>query len=145
MLGIRRALYAARRGLPLPPPLARGLLSGPAPALLIKNGTVVNADRQFRADVCIRDGKIVSVRELAAGSVGLAAGAADEAMSDSSVRVIDATGKYVIPGGIDPHVHLEMPFMGTTSVDGYLAGTRAAVAGGTTTLVSRQQALGYML
>ena len=50
-------------------------------------------------------------------------------------REIDATNKFVIPGGIDTHTHLEMPFMGTTTIDDYHYGTQAAVAGGTTTLM----------
>lgn len=47
-------------------------------------------------------------------------------------RVIDARGKYILPGGIDPHTHLELDFMGTTSVDDFYQGTKAAIAGGTT-------------
>ncbi|CAM9141072.1 unnamed protein product, partial [Ectocarpus fasciculatus] len=97
-------------------------------SLLIKNGTVVNAHQEFKGDVFINDGKIVAVGPECYNP---------ELMKnmDTNTRVIDATGKYVIPGGIDPHVHLEMPFMGTVSVDGYLEGTRAALAGGTTCLV----------
>ena len=94
--------------------------------ILIQNGTVVNSDREFKADVYISDGKIVDVVEE--NNVSLIKNSKD-------FEVIDGTGKHVIPGGIDPHVHLEMPFMGTTSVDGYMAGTRAALAGGTTCLI----------
>ncbi len=50
----------------------------------------------------------------------------------AGARVIEAAGKYVIPGGIDPHTHLQLPFMGTTAVDDFYVGTRAAIAGGTT-------------
>ena len=96
------------------------------PALLIRDGTVVNADREFKADVLIKNGKIEKVFESEAAP----------AAAETGARVLNAKGKYVIPGGIDPHVHLEMPFMGTTSVDGYMSGTRAALAGGTTCLVS---------
>lgn len=89
---------------------------------------MVNAHQEFKGDVFINDGKIVAVGPECYNP---------ELMKnmDTNTRVIDATGKYVIPGGIDPHVHLEMPFMGTVSVDGYLEGTRAALAGGTTCLV----------
>lgn len=102
--------------------------------ILIKNGVVVNADREFPADVLIGHGKIMAVveRKCTDDSVDLLS---SQLKSTESVETIDASGKYVIPGGIDPHVHLEMPFMGTTSADDYLAGTRAAVAGGTTCLV----------
>lgn len=85
---------------------------------LITNGTVVTADRTWKADVLV-DGE-----RIAAVGPGLA--------GDS---VIDATGCYVMPGGIDPHTHLEMPFMGTTSADDYESGTKAALSGGTTMVV----------
>ncbi|KIH53292.1 hypothetical protein ANCDUO_16582 [Ancylostoma duodenale] len=87
--------------------------------ILIKNGTVVNEDAMFKADVLISDGKIASVGEnLAAGG--------------GNIQVLDATDRYVIPGGIDAHTHLQMPFMGTTAADDFFTGTKAAVAGGTT-------------
>jgi len=86
--------------------------------LLIKGGTVVNADRQQLADVYIEDGVIVAVQP----SIQVA----DE------VRILDASGKYVMPGGIDPHTHLEMPFMGQTAIDDFFSGQAAALAGGTT-------------
>lgn len=92
---------------------------------LIKNGTVVNASDTFAADVWIEDGTIVA---LTRGGRALA----DAAQID---RVIDATGKYVMPGGIDAHTHLDMPFGGTTSSDDFETGTIAAAHGGTTSLV----------
>ena len=92
-----------------------------APPLLIRNGTVVNHDGQFKADVLTRNGKIEKVGIVDA--------------PDFEHETIDATGKYIIPGGIDTHTHMEMPFMGTTSIDDYHYGTQAAVAGGTTCLL----------
>ena len=86
---------------------------------LIQNGTVVTADRTYKADVLVQHDKIVAI--------GDNLGAAD--------HVLDATGCYVMPGGIDPHTHLEMPFMGTYSTDDFESGTRAALSGGTTMVV----------
>ncbi|GAU22141.1 hypothetical protein TSUD_251690 [Trifolium subterraneum] len=80
--------------------------------LLIKGGTVVNAHHQQVADVYIEDGIIVAVGD--------------------DVHVIDATGKFVMPGGIDPHTHLEFEFMNTVTVDDFFSGQAAALAGGTT-------------
>jgi dihydropyrimidinase len=76
---------------------------------VIKGGTVVTADLSYEADVLVENGVIT---EIGPGLKG------DE--------VLDATGCYVMPGGIDPHVHLEMPFMGTYSSDDFESGTRAA-------------------
>lgn len=90
-------------------------------SLLIRNGTVVTSERSFRADVLCIDGKIAAMGE------GLTAPA--------GVRVIDASGKLIMPGGIDPHTHCQMPFMGTVAADDFESGTRAAVAGGTTCLI----------
>ncbi|HSA94025.1 MAG TPA: dihydropyrimidinase [Terriglobales bacterium] len=88
---------------------------------LIVNGTVVTATDTCRADVAIAGGKIVALgRDLARENAG---------------RVLDASGKYVFPGGIDVHTHLDMPFGGTTSADDFETGTRAAAFGGTTTLI----------
>ena len=53
----------------------------------------------------------------------------------SADRIIDASGKYLFPGGVDPHVHLDLPFMGTFSSDNYETGTRAALFGGTTSII----------
>jgi dihydropyrimidinase len=90
-------------------------------SLLIRNGTVVNADRTFAADVLVEGDIIREVRP------GIPENAAD--------RTIDAQGMLLLPGGIDVHTHLDMPFGGTTSSDDYLTGTRAAAFGGTTTIV----------
>lgn len=91
------------------------------PSLLIKNGTIVNHDREFKADVLCKDGKIVQV------GTNLSA--------PSDARVLDATDRLVIPGGIDTHTHCQLPFMGTVSVDDFDVGTQAALAGGTTMLI----------
>jgi dihydropyrimidinase len=89
---------------------------------IIANGTVVSAEGQEQADVAIRGEKIAAVGK------GLAAGA-------NGAAVLDATGKYVLPGGIDVHVHLELPFCGTVSSDDWNSGTRAAARGGVTTVI----------
>ena len=88
---------------------------------LIRGGTVVNADRAFKADVLCEGGKIVAV------GAGLDAPA--------GARVIDAGGQYVMPGGIDPHTHMNLPFMGTVTQDDFFTGTAAGLAGGTTTII----------
>lgn len=85
---------------------------------VIKGGTVVTADLTYKADVKIEGGKIVEIGPNLSGD-----------------EVLDAAGCYVMPGGIDPHVHLEMPFMGTYSADDFESGTRAGLAGGTTMVV----------
>ncbi len=91
------------------------------PSTLIKNGTVVTAERSFAADILI-DGE--KIRDVAPS---LPTGQAD--------RVIDAAEMLLLPGGIDVHTHLDMPFGGTTSCDDFETGTRAAAFGGTTTLI----------
>jgi dihydropyrimidinase len=92
---------------------------------LIKNGTVVNATGETRADVLV-DGEYI-VALLFPGSTALGEIHAD--------TVIDAAGKYVIPGGVDAHTHMELPFGGTNASDTFETGTRAAAWGGTTTIV----------
>ncbi len=89
-------------------------------SILIKNGTVVTATDQYVGDVLVEGEKITVI-----GS----------ALTMAADRVIDATGKYVLPGGIDVHTHLDMPFGGTTSADDFETGTRAAAFGGTTSIV----------
>jgi len=85
---------------------------------IIKNGTIVTADLTYKADVKIDGGRIVEIGPDLSGD-----------------QVLDATGCFVMPGGIDPHTHLEMPFMGTYSSDDFESGTRAALSGGTTMVV----------
>ncbi len=87
--------------------------------LLIQNGTIVTENEMFRADVGVKDGKIALI---------------GAALDVPAATVVDAAGLYVLPGGIDAHTHLAMPFGGTVSADGYLAGTRAAACGGVTTV-----------
>lgn len=89
--------------------------------VLIKGGTVVNADRSFAADVLCQDGKIVAV--------------AENLDAPSGARVVDAGGQYVMPGGIDPHTHMQLPFMGTVASEDFESGTTAALAGGTTMII----------
>jgi dihydropyrimidinase len=89
--------------------------------VLIKGGTVVNADRTQRADVLCKDGLIAAVGE------GLDA--------PKGATVIDAGGQYVMPGGIDPHTHMQLPFMGTVASEDFETGTAAGLAGGTTMII----------
>src|SRR5438552_1661242 len=90
------------------------------PKTLITNGTIVTAADTYKADVLVEDGKVAMIGR------GLKAAGA---------KRIDATGKYVIPGGIDVHTHMELPFGGTFASDDFYTGTVAAAFGGTTTIV----------
>jgi dihydropyrimidinase len=90
---------------------------------LIKNGTIVTAVDQYKGDVLVEDEKIAVI------------GMALDIPAANVDKVIDATGKYVLPGGIDVHTHMDMPFGGATSADDFETGTRAAAFGGTTTIV----------
>ena len=85
---------------------------------VIKGGTIVTADRSYTADILIGGGKIIEIGQNLKGD-----------------ETVDASDAYVIPGGIDPHTHLEMPFMGTTAAETFESGTFAAAAGGTTMIV----------
>jgi len=96
--------------------------------LLITGGTVVSSSGRVAADVLVDGEKVVAV--LAPGSQLLGSD-----LSSTVDRVVDATGKYVIPGGIDAHTHFELPFGGTEASDTFETGTRAAAWGGTTTVV----------
>jgi dihydropyrimidinase len=86
--------------------------------MVIKNGTIITDSQTLKADIGIKDGKI------AASGLGL-----------DGKNIIDAAGKYVMPGFLDVHVHLQLPFCGTVSADDFESGTKAAAAGGVTTLV----------
>jgi dihydropyrimidinase len=101
--------------------------------MLIEGGTVVTATEIMAADVLIDGGKVVAL--YARGVDGLAAALARAALEVSAETVIDATGKYVMPGGVDVHTHMELPFGGTYASDNFESGTRAAAWGGTTTII----------
>ena len=87
---------------------------------LIKNGRIVTAVDDYRADILIEDEQISVIGKT---------------LEMEADKVIDASGKIVIPGGIDPHTHMELPFGGTSSSDDFFTGTRAAAFGGTTTII----------
>jgi dihydropyrimidinase len=89
-------------------------------ALVIKNADIVNADTRFTADILCDGETIVRIDR--------------EITPPPGAEVIDATGKHVFPGFIDPHTHIYLPFMGTFSKDNYETGTKAALVGGTTTI-----------
>src|SRR6202043_211824 len=88
---------------------------------VIRNGTIVTASDTYAADVGITNGVIAAI------GAGLPI--------ENAGKVIEAAGRLVMPGGIDVHTHLDMPFGGTTSADDFETGTRAAAFGGTTTLI----------
>ncbi|MEW6703033.1 MAG: dihydropyrimidinase [Bacteroidota bacterium] len=89
-------------------------------SILIKNGRIITAVDNYIADIFIEKDKIAAIATV---------------LNISADRIIDAQGKYVIPGGIDVHTHLDMPFGGTTSCDNFETGTRAAAFGGTTSII----------
>ena len=90
-------------------------------SLLIKGGTVVTAEAEVAADILVDGEKIAAV--------------GPDLEAPSGARVIDASGAYVMPGGIDPHTHMELPFMGTVASEDFYTGTTAAAVGGTTTCI----------
>ncbi len=90
-------------------------------SILIRGGTVVTADNTFRADVYTEDGVIKAVGE--------------DLDAPAGAEVVDAGGCYVMPGGIDPHTHMELPFMGTVASEDFFTGTTAGMAGGTTMII----------
>lgn len=90
-------------------------------SVLIRGGTIVTADRTYRGDVYSEDGTIKAIGE----NLDVPAGA----------EVVDAGGCYVMPGGIDPHTHMELPFMGTVASEDFFSGTTAGAAGGTTMII----------
>ena len=90
-------------------------------SVIIKGGTVINADQSFRADVYCDDGIIQAV--------------GPDMDSPLGVDVVDAGGCYVMPGGIDPHTHMQLPFMGTVASEDFFSGTTAGAVGGTTMII----------
>src|SRR5579872_4556239 len=89
-------------------------------SVLIKGGRIVTAADDYLGDVFVENGTVSLI---------------GESLDVAADKVIDATGKYVLPGAIDPHTHLEMFFGGTTTCDDFTSGTISAAFGGTTTLV----------
>jgi len=89
--------------------------------VLIKGGMIVTADQTYRADILCTDGKIRSIGENLDAPTG--------------TRTVDAGGQYVMPGGIDPHTHMQLPFMGTVAIEDFFTGTAAGLAGGTTMIM----------
>ena len=89
-------------------------------SVLIKNGRVITAVDDYLADIFIKNETVTLIGDK---------------LEIEADEVIDASGKYLFPGGLDPHTHLDMPFGGTTSADDFETGTRAAAHGGTTTLI----------
>ncbi len=87
---------------------------------LLKNGKVVNSEHSEISDVLIENGKITAVGTN---------------ISHKTAEVIDCTDKLIIPGGIDTHTHMQLPFMGTNAIDDFDSGSKAAVAGGTTSYI----------
>ncbi|MEU9641637.1 dihydropyrimidinase [Streptomyces sp. NPDC048188] len=103
---------------------------------VIRGGLVVTASDEMHADVLVEDGRVAA----------LAATGTPAAEAFTAERVMDARGKYVIPGGVDGHTHMEMPFGGTYAADTFETGTRAAAWGGTTTIVDFAiQSVGHSL
>ncbi len=90
-------------------------------SVMIKGGTIVTADRTWKADIYCADGIIKQIGE----NLETPAGA----------EVVDAAAQYVMPGGIDPHTHMELPFMGTVASEDFFSGTTAGAAGGTTMII----------
>src|SRR5689334_5584480 len=90
-------------------------------SILIRGGTVVDASHSYRADVLCVDGKIAAIGEKLDAPAG--------------AQMIDAGDLLVMPGGIDPHTHMQLPFMGTVASDDFYSGTAAGLAGGTTSII----------
>jgi len=90
-------------------------------SLIIKGGTIVTADQTWQADIYCDDGVIKAINK--------------DLDVPSNVEVVDASGQLVMPGGIDPHTHMQLPFMGTVASEDFYTGTAAGLAGGTTTII----------
>lgn len=90
-------------------------------SLLIRGATVITHDESYRADVFCADGVIKAI--------------GDNLDVPAAVEVLDGGGQYLMPGGIDPHTHMQLPFMGTVASEDFFSGTAAGLAGGTTSII----------
>ena len=90
-------------------------------SMLIKGGTIITHDDSYRGDVYISDGLIQAV--------------GTDLDTPANTETVDAGGQYIMPGGIDPHTHMQLPFMGTVACDDFFDGTAAGLAGGTTSII----------
>lgn len=90
-------------------------------SIIIRGGTVVTADHTIKADVYCDNGKIIAI--------------GDNLDIPINAQVVDAGGQFVMPGGIDPHTHMQLPFMGTVASEDFFTGTSAGIAGGTTSII----------
>jgi len=90
-------------------------------SLLIRGATLVTHEQSYRADVLCADGLIQAI--------------GNDLDAPAGCQVLDGSGQYLMPGGIDPHTHMQLPFMGTVTMDDFYSGTAAALAGGTTTII----------
>jgi dihydropyrimidinase len=96
-------------------------------AILLRGGTVVTHEMTYKADVLCEDGKITKIGEDLSVN--------DVSVEGTDVEIVDVSEKLIMPGGIDPHTHMQLPFMGTVAADDFASGTAAALAGGTTTII----------
>lgn len=96
-------------------------MSDKSHAILVKGGTIVTADRTWKADILCVDGIIKEIGE--------------NLENTAKAEIVDAAGQYVMPGGIDPHTHMELPFMGTIASEDFFSGTTAGAVGGTTMII----------
>ena len=90
-------------------------------SLLIRGATVVTHDESYRADVLCHNGLIAAI--------------GDNLDVPADCEVLDGSGQYLMPGGIDPHTHMQLPFMGTVASEDFFSGTAAGLAGGTTSII----------
>lgn len=100
--------------------------------IILKNGTIVNSDQSFLGEVHISNGKIT---EVINSEIEPQQNKNTQIQNDPNTRIINCDKKLIIPGGIDPHCHMQLPFMGTVAVDDFNSGSRAALSGGTTSFI----------